>query len=270
MHHAAPARLDYAVSHYLWPASGSVTAFLDEIERLGFSAVGLTERALAELPLPELRQALAARGLGVSSINSAGYFLFEGDAWREQEARNAVLLQQSAELGSAVLNVIVGGSTQQPLSGVRERAVEALAHFAGQASRSGVRLAIEPYFPGRAGRNCFNSIAQLRTIFGLIPGLSATADLFHSWWDPDLDELLSGGGISLGLLQICDVALAPAGDGPRRVPLGEGFLDWRSAVRSTRLAFPQAPVEIELFAHDLPGRSCHDVLVEAARRLAPS
>src|SRR5690606_35904015 len=74
--------LSFSVNHYLCPACTGIETFLDEARNYGFQAVGLTEAALQSLPISDLRAELEARGLGVSSINSAGFFLYEGDAAR--------------------------------------------------------------------------------------------------------------------------------------------------------------------------------------------
>jgi sugar phosphate isomerase/epimerase len=109
--------------------------------------------------------------------------------------------------------------------------------------------------------SCLNSLAQLESVFAHIPGLMLNADLFHLWWDPDLERVLRGNGVAIGLLQVSDVAQESAGvTMPQRVPLDEGFLDWRACVRHVRLAFPQAQVELELFANQLPGRALDELL----------
>lgn len=261
-------RLPFSISHYLCPADVALTDFLDQVAHAGFTAVALTEAALRELPLLTLRRELADRGLAVSSVNSAGYFLFEGEAARAQDRRNHELLEQTAALGEARLNVIVGGNSAMPLADARKKAVEALARFSEEAARLNVRLALEPYVPWRATtHNCINTISQVEAIIASIPTLTTTVDLYHLWWEPDLDKVLAGASAPIGLLQICDVAIID-NELPRRMPLGEGFLPWGKHVGALRAGFPGIPIELELFASQLPSRHWLNILSASARALA--
>ena len=259
-------RLPFAISHYLCPADMNLLEFLDAACKCGFSSVGLTLRALDETTTPRLVRELKVRGLGVSSVNSAGFFLIEdGDARRRQDMRNTSLLEATAELGAHALNVIVGAQTEKPLHEARRRAAEHFAQFADQAKSMNVSLAVEPLNPLNVRtKSCFNTIAQMERVLKGMEGVSLNADLFHLWWDPDLERLLNGESIDIGLLQICDVSTDPTNGLPRRIPLGEGFMDWRCVVGAVRRQFPNAPIELELFADQLPGRNVKEILENGA------
>lgn len=110
------------LNHYLCPHDMPVESFLDLAVAHGFSGVALTVRSLTECPAHRLAPLLRARVLSVSSVNSAGYFLFEGHEAAGQHARNDWLLAQTAELGDTALNVIVGGSTTMDLYEARRGA----------------------------------------------------------------------------------------------------------------------------------------------------
>jgi sugar phosphate isomerase/epimerase len=262
--------LPFSVNHYLSPEAMSLQVFLDKAQGSGFQAVGLTEAALGMLPLPELLQEMKDRRLSVSSINTAGFFLQDGDARKEQEQRNARLLEYAARCPGSALNIIVGGSVVLELSEARELATSRLAAFAREAANAGVQLLIEPlHFLNVRSKSCFNTIRQMELLFERIPGLKLNADLFHLWWDPDLGRLLRGDSVPIGLFQICDVTMmSQSGNMPRRVPLGEGFIPWAEYIRTVRTAFPQVPIELELFADQLPGRCLDDILSDSSTALS--
>ncbi|WP_414475492.1 sugar phosphate isomerase/epimerase family protein [Microvirga sp. M2] len=263
------ARVPFSVNHYVSPGGMSLQEFLDKARNSGFEAVGLTESALRAQPPPALLAMLKARGLRVSSINTAGFFLQEGDAAREQERRNAWLLEQAAGCAGSALNIIVGGSTALDLPDAREAAASGLAAFAREARRAGVQLVVEPlHFLNVRTKSCFNTIGQMEILFDRVPDLMLNADLYHLWWDPDLERLLSGDSVPIGLFQICDVAIPDGESVPRRVPLGEGFVPWVSHVRAVRRAFPTVPIELELFADQLPGRRLDDLLSDSSTLLS--
>jgi sugar phosphate isomerase/epimerase len=261
--------LPFSVNQYLCPPSMAPMQFLDGIARYGFQGAGVTQQALQALPVREMARELRRRNLAVTSLNSAGFFLREGEAASQQDQRNRSLLEEAAELGNPGLNVIVGGSATLPLSVARETAASRLAAFYREASGMGVRLMLEPlHHLNVRTKSCFNSISQLRPLFDLLPDLTLNADLYHLWWDPDLDRLLRGEVLPLGLLQICDVGVPEGETVPRRVPLGEGFIPWGEHVRTARHAFPRVPVELELFIDQLPGRSPDEILASSAAALA--
>jgi len=261
--------LPFSVNHYLSPGDVSLQEFLDKARGSGFGAVGLTEAALRAQPPSELLPMLEARGLSVSSINTAGFFLQEGDAAREQERRNAWLLEQAAGCAGKALNIIVGSSAALDLSDARELATSRLAAFACEARRAGVQLVVEPlHFLNVRTKSCFNTIRQMEILFERVPDLMLNADLFHLWWDPDLERLLRGDSVPIGLFQICDVAIPDGDIVPRRVPLGEGFVPWARHARTVRRAFPTVPIELELFADQLPGRRLDDLLSDSSTLLS--
>lgn len=267
MSESRPARLPFAVSHYACPPEWSLLRFLDEVTRRGFSGVGLTERALAEMPADAIRRELADRELAVSSLNSAGFFTGTGEARAWQDQRNRDLLSWSVELDGAPLNLIVGGTGDLAPAQARGIVTDALGPFVAEADRLGVPLMLEPLHPLRIrDKSCLNTLADYERMRSRFPSLRLTVDLFHAWWDPDLERIFHDHGPHIGVLQICDVM--EEGGIPRRVPLGEGFLDWRAVLRQARRFCPGVLVELEIFADQLEGREMAEILDSAGRTLA--
>jgi sugar phosphate isomerase/epimerase len=262
------AALPCTVNHYLCPGDMDVCNFLDALVRHGFSGVGLTQRALDALPLPRLREELATRGLSVSSLNTAGFFFDAIGAGSAQALANERLLHAAAALSVPCLNVIVGSTPDQPLHEVRRHAAEQLQKLATRAGELKVPLVLEILNPlNTRGKSCLNTLAQAGKMMTGLQGMRLNADFFHIWWDPDLEQLLEGQA-PVGLLQICDIASDPVTGMPRRVPLGEGFFDWQRTLTAARRQFPHAPVELELFAEQLPGRPLEDLLASSAALLS--
>ena len=261
---------EFSMGHYLCPDDVDLNVFLDKLCAAGFTSVALTQNALQDRTLADVVRSVRDHGLGVSSVNSAGFFLYEGDAARQQDTVNAQLLEVTAAFPEARLNVIVGGSDTLPLREARQRATERLVGFAEQARAAHVQLVVEPLsYMNVRGKSCFNSIRQMEYLVQDIPDLQLTADLMHLWYDPDLEKLLSGGSVPVGLFQICDVLVGANGI-PARVPLNEGFLPWETYLQIVAQAFPAVPLEAELFISQLPGRDYEALLVDSARALGVS
>lgn len=256
----------FGVSHYLCPPDCKLTDFLDAAANAGFRAIGLTERALQEMALHAIRAELRARDLAVCSVNTAGYFLHEEQRLIEQHKTNMFLLQAASELEAVNgVNLIVGGSSAMPMDQAREHAFEQSALLAQTARSLGTRLLLEPMHPLQAtGKGCVNTLAQAHRWVAQIPGLALNVDIFHSWWDPGFSELISGNRGSVGVVQICDVAINPDTMLPSRVPFDEGQVFWRDVVRTLVQEAPDIPLEVELFAVQMPGRDALEVLTHSA------
>jgi len=260
--------LPFYVNYYLCPPTVKATDFFTRIAKSGFCGVGLTQNVLQSQTDAELPRMLQRLGLGVSSLNSCGFFLQDGDRASIQDELNMWFLQQAAAFGQPKLNVIVGGSSTMPLKQARDKATLQLQRLSGAAADLGVKLMVEPlHHLNVRSKSCFNSLSQLAPIFDRIPGLTLNADLFHLWWDPDLERLLSGDFLPVGTLQICDVAMTPDHPVPRRVPLDEGIIPWRHYVQTLQQSCPGTPIELELFADQLPGRDLDELLAKSRAAL---
>lgn len=259
-------RLPFSINHYLCPPQMTLPAFLDLVAQAGFASVGLTQRALDELPVPALRRALAARDLGVSSVNSAGFLL--GEAPDRQHERNQRLVEATAELGAAVLNVLPGQDPALPPCQSRARIAEGFGKLAAVAERAVIRLALEPLHARHARiGSCINTIAAATLLIDAAPAACLNLDMYHLWDDTDRDGTVERAGPPLGLVQICDIDTV---DGrPQRRPLDEGVVDWRPFVRRLQAVQPAVPIELELFADQLPGRSAAEIVAATARVLSP-
>ncbi len=272
--HAPPPRLtcdSIGIGHYICPPHVALIDFLDAATARGFCGVGLTERAMEEMPAATLRNELKARSLRVTSVNSAGYFLRAGSEAERQAARNQWILDYAAELGEAPVNVIVGGVGQGlglTLEAARARALEALAALHARAVALGLALIVEPVHPnGIWQKGCLNSLRQVEQAIAGLADATINLDIFHSWWDPELGAILADDNRPLGMFQMCDVGAFTDEGVAQRVPLGEGIVDIPSLLR-TCLRRPRRPLlEVELFAAQLPDRALTDLLDQSVRYL---
>jgi sugar phosphate isomerase/epimerase len=263
------------INHYLCPQGMGVASFLDAIGRAGFRGVGLTEAAMVETGGPAaLADLVAAKELQAVSLNTAGFFVGSVRDVEARKARNSALVDAAARLGQdTVLNVIVGADPATPLSVARAAIPGALARLADEAHVQGARLVVEPlHVLNVRTTSCLNTLDHVEDLFEEVARLSGhrlmvNLDLFHLWWDRRLDDLISGLSVPVGLLQLCDTRQAPVTLVPERVPLDDGHLDWRAIHRAVTRTFPDAGVELELFATQLPGRNLEEILAASFRKI---
>src|ERR1700758_2790067 len=99
-----------SINHYIAPAGYPLERFFDDCKNVGATGVGLTERALGELSLATIKEMLKARQLAVTSVNSAGFFLWgDADKVGKQGEINSFLIEAAKMLGASALTTIAGG-----------------------------------------------------------------------------------------------------------------------------------------------------------------
>jgi sugar phosphate isomerase/epimerase len=248
-----------SINAYICPEDMSVEALFPLAVAAGASAVGLTVRAVDEIDHIRLRSFLNDNGLAVSSLNSAGYFLYEDPAaLKQQRERNQRLIDLAAQLQAHTLVVITGGLAHgtRSLGQARACIAEGLAELAEQAADAGVHLGLEPIHPaGVLNKGCINSLQQALALIGPLSGVSLTLDLYHSWWDTDLEGLAARAGDKVRLVQFSNVvALRDPADFQREEP-ANGLLDVGQMLRALAVEGYRGYFEFELFADHLRGRS---------------
>ena len=258
-----------SVNFYICPPDLGLAQFCALAERAGAQAVGLTLRALDEMPIAAIRTLLKRHGLAVSSLNSAGYFLY-GDAElaRGQAKRNAQLITSAAELEAQTLVVIAGGIAHgtSALREARAQVTEGIGELARAAAPHGVNLGLEMIHPlGVLQKGCINTIASALALAREHNNLGLTLDFFHSWWDPDLYLLIETAVDKIRLVQFCNIA---APDDPAqfvREEAGQGLIEVASLLADIRAAGFGGYFEFEMFPEHLRGRAAA-AMIEAAGR----
>ncbi|MEE8546101.1 MAG: sugar phosphate isomerase/epimerase family protein [Alphaproteobacteria bacterium] len=259
---------ELSINHYLCAQGYPLGDFIELVASTGAGAVGLTVRALDEISLPGLKRRLRDAGLRVSSLNSAGYFLYP-DSARAQAQRDLGerLIEASAALEAETLVVITGGLSHGPwtLEEARARVAEGIAELAERARPAGVRLGLEPIHPMDVlDKGVVNTIAEALAIAEGRDNVGLTIDLFHSWWDRDLWAVLQRARDKVFLYQLCNVVARDAGAKPDRALFDEGMLDVGDIVQRIRDHGYAGFLEFELFPQHLRGRSTEDVVRAAA------
>jgi sugar phosphate isomerase/epimerase len=256
-----------SANYYLAPAGYGVADFMKEAKRAGAAAVGLTIAALESNDADGLARLADEHGLHISSLNSAGYFLFSDAARREQQrALNSRLIEAAARMGAGRLVVIAGGilGSGLALEPARVRVAEQLAALDAEAGAANVRLALEPIHPADlTGKGCVNSIRQALDMIRHLHHTDFLIDVFHSFWDPDI---WSGPVLSdpkLALVQVCDWYEPSPEEKPQRTLPGHGHMDMSGWLAALEKHGFRGPIEFEMFDRHRGGRAVGEILTEA-------
>ncbi|MBK20298.1 MAG: hypothetical protein CMM52_15815 [Rhodospirillaceae bacterium] len=242
-----------SVNHYICGDDTPFPKFASAVRKAGMTSVGVTRAAIYEMGIKDLARCLNDEGLGVSSLNSAGYFTL-GDPNPVQYS-NQEMVEFAAELSADVLCVITGGlGTPSILLGDAHKIVEeGFSELAEYAASAGISLGLEPIYPADIlTKGCINSCAHGLKIVEPYGNAKLILDLYHSWWDPDLPRLLRDQLDKIALLQICNPRFEN-GLAVGREPLLSGGLDRVELQKIVTQPNYSGKWELEIFNRDLKG-----------------
>ncbi len=134
---------------------------------------------------------LRAAGLEVVSVARGGFFPAADRAGRIaalDENRRAI--DETAALEAPVLVLVCGAVPGQPLEVSRDQIADGIAAVLDHAKAGTVKLAIEPLHPMYAdSRSAINTLGQANDMCERLadPQVGVAVDVYHLWWDPDLE-----------------------------------------------------------------------------------
>ena len=263
--------MDYSLSvnHYICGKETPFPEFAEMVAEAGIDSVGVTRAALFEMGVPALNQCLKDNGLGVSSLNSSGYFTGTQPENKEKYS-DSEMIDIAAELGAVQLTVISAGAgdPSKPFADAYDLVESGLAEMAVEAEAKGVTLGVEPIHPKEiVARGCINTIAHGLKLVEPHASAKLLIDLNHSWWDPDFPGLLREAPETVVLIQMCNLKFEN-GYAVGRETLAAGDMDMTRLIGDMMAGGFRGPFEFELFPGDLRGRDMRTLIGGYAKEFA--
>src|SRR5690606_24866614 len=147
---------------------------------------------------------------------------------------NRRALDEAAALGASQVVLVCGAVPQLSLAENRRQITEGIAACIDHASKVGVKLSIEPLHPMYADcRSAVNTIGQCNDMIDQLGDewVGIAADVYHIWWDPQLEREIQRAGKRIIGFHVCDW-LTPTNDFLNdRGLMGEGCIDIRGIRR---------------------------------------
>lgn len=231
----------------------TVSIWGDEIDKVGEA------KALA---------ALRDHGLAVSGYNRIGPFTAHYLALAEAE------LERAARFGADHVMAFTGGlaAGERDLTVARERLIDQLGSLLEMARKIGVKLAVEPLHPMLVGdRTIVASLSHGNDLCeALGDGIGLVVDVYHLWWDEQLQTEISragGAGRLLGF-HVNDWLVPTKHLLTDRGMMGDGIIDLAAFDRMMRGAGYAGPIEVEIFSTEWWARDPADVMDIALARCA--
>jgi len=243
--------LNTATVDPLW----SLRECIDACIRHGLGAIGPWRHKLADWDLRAAAKAIADSGLVVSDLCRGGMFPAM-DAARRQAAidDNRRAIDEAAALAARCLVLVVGGlpAGSKDIAGARLQVRDGIAAVLGHARAAGMPLAIEPLHPMYAGeRACVNTLAQANDMCDeLGDGVGVAVDVYHVWWDPNLEAEIARAGAAGRLLafHVCDWLVPTRDLFFDRGMMGDGVIDIRRIRGWMEDAGYSGTCEVEIFS----------------------
>lgn len=222
-------------------AQWKLDRIIEECARRGIGAISPWRDQVAEAGLDTVARLLRDNGMSLSGYCRGGMFpatTREGRQNALDDNRRAV--DEARALNAACLVLVVGGlpgglqgkPEHKDIAAARNDVRDGIAATLEYARSVGMPLAIEPLHPMYAAdRACVNTMAQALDLCDLLdPGrsgaLGVALDVYHVWWDPELQaQIQRAGRERLLAFHVCDWLLPTRDLLNDRGMMGDGVID---------------------------------------------
>ncbi len=204
--------------------------------------------------LDEAAKIVKASGLAVPAYVRGGFFPALDSGGRQKAIdHNKVMLDEAATLGADQVVLVVGAVPGMRLAEARKQTADGIAACLEHAEATGVKLSIEPLHPMYAGdKSCVNRMGDAREICDQLQSrwLGIACDVYHVWWDPDLDReiQLAGEQGTLFGFHVCDWRLDTRHLLTDRGLMGDGCIDIPGIRAKVEAAGFKGFNEVEVFS----------------------
>lgn len=202
---------------------------------LGIKAIAPWRDVLQACGVGEAARLIADHGLAVSGLCRGGMFPAPDAAGRQAVIDdNLRAIDEAASIGAQCLVLVCGGLPEgsKDIQGARQMVEDGIGAVLDHARSQNMPLAIEPLHPMYAAdRNCINTTAQALDICDALDpdatgALGVALDVYHIWWDPELEaQIRRCGRARLLAFHICDWLKATRDLLLDRGMMGDGVID---------------------------------------------
>ena len=224
-------------------------------ERFGVAAIDPWRHQMHAGGFAENARLIRDAGLQVTGLCRGGFFAHADAAGHEKtmdDNRRAV--DEALDLGARCLVLVAGGLADgsRDLEGARSHVVDSVAELAEYARPAGMPLAIEPMHPMYcADRGCVNTLGHALDICeALGDGVGVVIDVYHVWWDPDLETQIRRAGRDGRILayHVCDWRRETRDLLFDRAMMGDGVIELKKIRALVEDAGYDGPCEVEIFS----------------------
>lgn len=234
----------------------SLIECIEEYRAAGIRAVSVWRNVLEPIGADEAGRMLRDAGMAVPALVRGGFFPAAEAADRGKaidDTRRCI--DEAAAIDAEMVVLVVGAVPGMPLEDARKQVADGIAACLPHARDRGVKLAIEPLHPMYAAeRSCINRMAEARTVCEQLddPQLGIAVDVYHVWWDPDLQAeiAIAGETARLFAFHVCDWRVPTRDLLTDRGLMGDGCINIRQIRQWVEDAGFSGYNEVEIFSEE--------------------
>jgi sugar phosphate isomerase/epimerase len=223
---------------------------------LGVRGITVWRDTLSGRSIKQTGNMLRKHNLTVVSLCRGGFF-----AGKELSRRQAAIddnrraIEEAFELGTKTIVLVCGADPAQLPEESRKQIHDGIAAILPDAKSAGIKLAIEPLHPMYADtRSAINTLAQANDLAETLnsPWVGVAVDVYHLWWDPDLEKEIVRCGKNKNLLafHVSDWKSPTLDLLNDRGLMGEGCIPVRKIRSWVEAAGFTGYIEVEIFSNE--------------------
>ncbi len=251
---------------------GGLGEIIDAVARAGIPGIAPWRDQAQACGIAAAASRIKANGLVVTGYCRGGWFTSQGRAGLQAAIDdNRRAIDEAVALDARCLVMVVGGLPEGGLDVRDARMIvrDGLAAVLPYARAAGMPLAIEPLHPMHcAERACINTLAQANDLCDeLGEGTGIALDVYHVWWDPELEAQVKRAGKERLLdFHVCDWRVPTRDLLYDRAMMGDGVIDIRHIRGLIEAVGYDGFCEVEILSKDWWNRPMDEVLSICAER----
>ena len=242
--------------HTITTKPWSIEEAIDRYTDAGVKGITIWRDTLEGRDISEIGDRVRSNGLEIVSLCRGGFFPSSDSQERSKALDdNREAITEAQALGAPLIVLVCGADPHQPLSESRKQIRDGIESVLPEAEAAGVKLAIEPLHPMYADtRSAVNTLKQANDMAEAIgsPHIGVALDVYHLWWDPDLEAETKRCG-ALGKLfayHVCDWRMPTRDLLLDRGLMGEGCIRLREIRKWVEDAGFSGYNEVEIFSNE--------------------
>ena len=234
-----------------WPLEVAV----EKYSHAGIGGISVWRKAFQGLNPKNAGTLIRDSGLKIVSLVRGGFFPHQTESGRRKAIEeNLKIIDEAAELGAPLIVLVCGAVPGQSLDMSRGQIRDGLENILPYAAECGIQLSIEPLHPMYADdRSAINNLSTANDIVESFatPSLGITIDIYHLWWDPQLQQEIDRCGRHQNIFSfhICDWKTPTVDLLNDRGIMGEGCIPVKQIRGWMESAGFSGFNEVEIFSH---------------------
>jgi sugar phosphate isomerase/epimerase len=219
----------------------------------GITAIAPWRDHIEAVGLAEAARIIKSNNMKVTGYCRGGLFPAANAAARQAAIdMNKQMIDEAAAIGADCIVMIGGGLPpgSRDLPAARDMFADGMAAVLPHARAAKVPLAIEPLHPMvAADRGCISTLGQALDICDALgKGVGVAVDVYHVWWDPELEKQIERARSRILAHHICDWLVPTKDLLLDRGMMGDGVIDLAEIRRMVEAAGFHGHQEVEIFS----------------------